>query len=58
MREQLIKMLTRPPRPSAIGTVQAAMEFKKFHAKATKLLAKKLTETEVASLYSEAIKWY
>ena len=58
MKDQLIQMLKRPPRPGAIATVQQVRDFKKFHAKATKLLTKKLTDTEVASLYSETIKWY
>ena len=58
MKDQLIQMLKRSPRPDATATVQQVRDFKKFHAKATKLLAKKLTDTEVSSLYSEAIKWY
>ena len=58
MKDQLIEQLKRPPRQSAIQTVQAVRDFRKFHAAATKKLAKKLTETELASLYSETLKWY
>ena len=58
MKDQIIQMLKRPPSPGAIATVQQVRKFKEFHAKATKLLAKKLTDTEVASLYSETLKWY
>lgn len=58
MKDQLINMLKRPPRPDAIQTTRQAQDFKKFHASATKQLAKKLTDTQLSSLYSEAIKWY
>ena len=58
MKEQLIQLLKRPPRQEAINTVQAVRDFKKFHAAATKQLAKKLTETQLTSLYSETLKWY
>jgi hypothetical protein len=58
MKDQLTQLLNRPPRPEAIQTVQQAREFKKFHATATKKLVKKLSETELASLYTETLKWY
>jgi hypothetical protein len=58
MKEQIIQMLKRPPRPGVIQNVQQVREFKKFHASATKRLAKKLSDTELASLYSETLQWY
>lgn len=57
-KDHIHQLLKRPPNPQAIATVQAVREFKKFHADATKKLLKKLTETEVASLYSQSLKWY
>jgi hypothetical protein len=58
MKEQLIQLLKRPPRAEAVATMQAAQEFKKFYAAATKKLAKSMTETEVASLYQQTLRWY
>jgi hypothetical protein len=58
MKQKLTEQLKRPPRSSAIQTVQQVREFKKFHTEATKKLAKKLTDTELTSLYSQSLKWY
>ena len=58
MKEQITQLLKRPPNPAAIQSVQAVREFKKFHAEATKKLAKKLTETELSSLYQQVLRWY
>lgn len=58
MKEQLIQLLKRAPRPEAIASSRQAQEFKRFHADATKKLAKKMTETELTSLYSQTHKWY
>lgn len=58
MKNLIAGLLKRSPRPDAIQTVQAVREFKKFHADATKKLAKKLSETELASLYQQTMKWY
>ena len=58
MKDQLIQLLKRAPNPHAISSVQAVREFKKFHADAIKKVKKSLTETEVSSLYSQALKWY
>lgn len=57
-KDQIQQLLKRPPSPHAIATVQTVREFKKFHADATKKLTKKLTDTELVSLYSQALKWY
>lgn len=58
MKDHIQQLLKRPPSQVAIATVQAVREFKKFHADATKKLAKKLTESELSSLYQQAMKWY
>jgi hypothetical protein len=58
MKDQLIQLLKRPPRADAVATMQAVQEFKKFYAAATKKLAKSMTETELASLYQQSLRWY
>lgn len=58
MKEQITQLLKRPPNPAAIQSVQAAKEFKKFYAEATKKLAKKMTDTELLSLYQQTMRYY
>ena len=58
MKEQITQLLKRPPNPSAIQSVQAAKEFKKFYEQATKKLAKKMTDTELLSLYQQTMRYY
>lgn len=52
--EELIDLLARPPRAERISSIQASVQFKKLHAKATKYVrSSKRTNTQTASLISE-----
>lgn len=52
--DQLLDLLRRPPKAAKVASIQAAEQFKKLHAKATKYVrSRKQTPTQTQSLISE-----
>ena len=58
IRDRLLALLKRVPAKVNAGGILTVREFKVFHAKTTKMLAKKLTLGELTSILSQAETWY
>lgn len=58
MKDQLIQLLKRAPRPDAIASMSQVAEFKRLHKEVAKKLTKKLTEAELISIFNQVKRYY
>lgn len=58
MREEIASLINKPPRHERIDTIQKARAYKKFVEETKKQLAKRLSETQLLSIYSKLQEYH
>lgn len=58
MKEEIASLINKPPRPERIDTVNKARAYKKFVEETKKQLVKRLSETQLLSIYAKLQEYH